>query len=170
MATTNIDFVSETYIRENTVLNQNLDINDVVNNINVAQDMFIQPVLGTNFYNELLTKYNNQTLNSDETTLVLHIKPGLAYRASEMALPFIQYQIKNKGPQSQSGDNSDSVETSVLSYLRNELANRAEFYEQRLVNYLCDNSSLFPGYISGNDTDIKPTDEGNYDGGFAFYK
>ena len=169
MATTNIDFISETYIRENTVLNQNLDIKDIVNNINVAQDMYIQPILGTNFYNELLTKYSNQTLTADETDLVLHIKPGLAYRASEMSLPFIQYQIKNKGPQTQSGDNSDSVDTGVLGYLRNELSNRAEFYEQRLVNYLCDNKDLFDGYINNNDEDIKPTDEGNYDGGFAFY-
>jgi hypothetical protein len=170
MATTKIDFISESYIRENTVLNQNLDIKDIVNNINVAQDMYIQPILGTNFYDELLTKYNDQTLTADETTLVLHIKPGLAYRASEMSLPFIQYQIKNKGPQTQSGDNSESVDNSILLYLRNELVNRAEFYEQRLVNYLSDNKDLFDGYITDNDSDIKPTDSGNYDGGFAFYK
>lgn len=166
----NILFVTEAYIRENTVFNQNLDIKDVLQNIDPAQDMHIQPILGTNFYNTLLTSYSAQTLTANETTLVLHIKPALAYRAAEMALPFIQYQIKNKGPQTQGGDNSTSVDQTVLNYLRNELKNRAEFYETRLQKYLNDNSSLFSGYINNNNDDISPSNSTNtYDSGFATY-
>lgn len=165
-------FISETYIRENTVFNQNLDIKDIVQNIDPAQDMYIQPILGTNFYNYLLDSYSAQTLTTDETTLVMHIKPALAYRAAEMALPFIQYQIKNKGPQSQFGDNSAGVDQTVLSYLRNELKNRAEFYETRLKNYLCQNSNLFSGYTSSTNTnvDMRPNiNASGYDSGFATY-
>ena len=163
-------FISETYIRENTVFNQNLDIKDIVQNIDPAQDMFIQPILGTTFYESLLNSYSAQTLTVDETTLVMHIKPALAYRAAEMALPFIQYQIKNKGPQSQFGDNSAQVDQTVLSYLRNELKNRAEFYETRLKNYLCQNSNLFSGYTSNNNVDMRPDAlASGYDSGFATY-
>ena len=170
MATTTIDFVSESYLRENTVFNQNLDIKDIVQNIGPAQDMHIQPVLGTNFYNDLLNSYSAQTLTANEIILVGHIKPALAYRAAEMALPFIQYQIKNKGPQTQNGDNSNSVDNTVLSYLRNELQNRAEFYETRLTKYLNANSSLFSGYTNDNNDDITPDGSTNtYDSGFATY-
>lgn len=162
-------FITESYLRSNTPLNQNLDINDIVNNIDPAQDMYIQPILGQNFYNALLVSYSAQTLTADETTLVMHIKPALAYRAAEMSLPFIQYQIKNKGPQVQSGDFSSPVDQTQLNYLRNELKNRAEFYEQRLINYLCDNSSLFPAYTTNNSTDISPSSASAYDSGFALY-
>ena len=164
-----ITFVSETYIRENTVFNQNLDIKDIVNNIDPASDMHIQPILGMNFYNELLLSYSGQTLTANEIILVGHIKPALSYRAAEMSLPFIQFQIKNKGPQTQSGDFSAPVDTSVLNYLRNELENRAEFYETRLVNYLCEFGTLFDGYINNNTTDISPSDESPYDSGMGLY-
>ena len=166
----NILFISETYLRDNTPLSQNLDIQDIVPNIDPAQDMYIQPILGTNFYNALLLIYSAQPLNANETVLVNHIKPALAYRAAEMSMPFIQYQIKNKGPQTQSGDNSSSVDNPVLSYLRNELKNRAEFYETRLVKYLCANASLFPDYQTNNGTDITPSNQRNaFDSGFALY-
>jgi hypothetical protein len=166
----NTSFIGEAYIRENTVFNQNLDIKDIVQNIDPAADMHIQPILGTNFYNTLLLAYSAQTLTANETTLVMHIKPALAYRAAEMSLPFIQYQIKNKGPQTQSGDNSTNVDQTVLHYLRNELKNRAEFYETRLTKYLNANTSLFSGYTSNNNDDITPDGSTNtYDSGFATY-
>jgi hypothetical protein len=166
---TNTYFISETYLRENTPFNQNLDINDIVNNIDPASDMHIQPILGKNFYDSLLLSYSAQTLTANETTLVMHIKPALAYRAAELSLPFIQYQIKNKGPQTQSGDNSAAIDLTTLRYLTNELKNRAEFYEQRLINYLCDNSASFPAYTTNNSTDISPSTASPYDSGFALY-
>jgi len=167
---TNILFITESYIKDNTPLSQNLDIKDIRPNIDPAQDMFIQPILGTNFYNYLLGVYSAQTLTADETTLVMHIKPTLAYRAAEMSLPFIQCQIKNKGPQNQFGDNSNNVDQTVLSYLRNELKNRTEFYETRLKKYLCDNANLFPEYTTNNNVDVLP-EKGvsGYDSGFATY-
>lgn len=165
----NILFVTETYIRENTPFNQNLDINDITPHIDPAQDFHIQPILGQNFYNSLLDTYSAQTLNANETILVGHIKIAVAYRAATMALPFIQFQIKNKGPQTQSGDFSSSVDLATLKFLKNELENRSEFYEQRLINYLKDNGNLFPDFTTNNTTDISPSSASSYDSGFALY-
>jgi len=164
-------FVTETYIRENTVFNQNLDIKDIVQNIDPAQDMHVQPILGSTYYEYLLNAYSAQTLTADETTLVMHIKPMLAYRAAEMALPFIAYQIKNKGPQTQFGENSAAVDQTVISYLRNELKNRAEFYETRLRRYLCLNANLFTGYVNQSLSEDMVPDKSieGYDSGFAQY-
>ncbi len=167
----NILFVTETYIRANTVFNQNLDVKDIVQNIDPAQDMFVQPILGSTYYDYLLNAYSAQTLTADETTLVLHIKPMLAYRAAEMALPFIAYQLKNKGPQTQSGDFSAPVDQTVIHYLRNELKNRAEFYDQRLRRYLLLNQNLFSGYTTQNLNEDMVPDKSfeGYDSGFAQY-
>lgn len=163
------EFVTEYYIRNNTPLSQNLDVKDIVNNISPASDMHIQPVLGTPFYNDLLFKYSAQTLSVSETEVVALIQPALAYWAAEMSVPFINYQIKNKGAQTQNGDFSNNVEKDITSYLRNELKNRAEFYTQRLERYLCLSGNQFTLYVSPGTTDMQPDNSSGYDSGFAIY-
>ena len=164
-----IYFVSETYIRENTPVNANVDIKDLLPNIKPASDMFIMPILGTNFYTTLLNSYSAMTLNANEEILVSYIKPFLAYKTIEISIPWLTYQVKNKGPQSQTGDFSSNIDNSTMYYLKKELENRSEWYSQRLVNYLCDNSSLFSGYTNNNSTDLSPDNSATYDSGIALY-
>jgi hypothetical protein len=144
----NVLFIGEEYIRENTVFNLNVDIKDIEQSAGVAQDMHIQPILGTTFYNELELAYSAQTLTPDEITLMEYIKPALAYQAAQMTLPFLNYNIKNKGSVQQFGENASSIDAGTFHFLRKEIQNRAEFYTQRLVAYLCKNANLYPSYIS----------------------
>lgn len=164
-----VQFITEYYIRNNTPLSQNLDVKDIVNNIDPASDMHIQPVLGTPLYNDLLIKYSAQTLNTIETELVSLIQPALAYWAADMSVPFINYQIKNKGAQTQNGDFSNNVEKDITSYLRNELKNRAEFYTQRIERFLQLSGNQFSLYVSPGTTDILPDNSTGYDSGVALY-
>lgn len=170
-----INFISETYLRENTTLSKNLDIKDIVPNIDVASQMHIEPVLGTNFYNEILGKYqvayanpSASTLTTNEQNLINEIRPALAYWSAKMSLPFVTTPIFNKGPQSMNGDFSNSIDQSGMNFLSNELKNRAEFMTSRLTNYLCRNGNLFSGYTSNNSTDMVPTNK-VYDSGFGLY-
>ena len=165
----NVKLISEEYFRSKIPFNNNVDFKDISVHIPTSQDIHLQPILGSNFYDEILQKYNDQTLTPDEITLVNHIKPCVAFRTAYSTLPFLTYNIKNKGVQTQNGDFSDSVEKSNLSYLNNLLENRAEFYEQRLINYLDEYESLYSGYTINNKEDIKPNDNTSYDSGFALY-
>lgn len=162
--------VSETYIRENTVFSKNVDAQDIANNIGVAQDMFLEPILGTTFYDALQLSYSAQTLTANETTLMMYIKPMLAYKAAEMTLPFLTYNIKNKGPQVSFGDNSAQVDNTVMLYLKKEIENRAEWYAARLEKYLVLNGSLFPLYVAASSNqNINPDHASGYDSGFGLY-
>lgn len=162
-------FVSETYIRSNTVFNKNVDTNDIANNVGVSQDMYIEPILGTTFYDALQLSYSAQTLTNDEITLMTYIKPVVAWRAAQLTLPFLTFNVKNKGPQTQNGDFSEPVDTNIMFYLKKEVENRAEWYTQRLATYLCQNANLYPLYTSPGTTNIQPTHQGAYDSGFATY-
>lgn len=145
---TTILFVGEEYLRETIMFNLNVDIKDLEQSAYVAQDMHLQPILGTTFYNELQLAYSGQTLTPDEETLMGYIKPCVAYQAAQMTLPFLAYNVKNKGPMTQRGENADPVDAGTFHFLRKEIQNRAEFYTQRLVAYLCKNANLYPSYIS----------------------
>lgn len=162
-------FVSETYIRENTIFNKNVDTQDITNNVGVSQDMFIEPILGSTFYQALELAYSAQTLTANEEVLMTYIKPVVAWRAAQLTLPFLTFNVKNKGPQTQNGDFSQSVDTSVMFYLKKEIENRAEWYSQRLATYLCQNANLFPSYTAPGVTNIQPNHQGGYDSGFATY-
>jgi hypothetical protein len=161
-------FVSESYIKAYTPIGSLVEWVEIEPTANLAQDAYIQDVLGSNFYTYLQLAYSAQTMNADEIVLMNYIKPALAHRVAEQVAPFVNYQFKNKGIMSQSGDYSQSVDLDTMKYVRQELANRAGFYITRLSNYLCENAALYPQYQTNNSTDMTPKDNG-YDCGLAFY-
>jgi len=165
-------FISESYLKKNTPIGDLVQWSELEPSAQLAQDSFIQDILGTNFYIHLQNAGINGSLTSDENELITYIRPALAYRVVDQAITFVNYQIKNKGIQSQSGDYSQPVSLEEFKYLRHELRNRAEFYSKRLSTWLCDNKDLFPQYTSNNTTDMKPSKSGYDHGGLsglAFY-
>jgi hypothetical protein len=161
-------FISENFLKATTAISANVDVNSIAPFIPTAQDMYIQDSLGSNFYKYLWAAYSAQTLTADEVTLVEKIKPALAWRAAEMTLPSLTYQVKNKGPQVQFGDNSGQITLEELNYLRNEFKNKAEFYEERLKKFLCLSGTAYPQYQNNNSTDISPNTATAYECDLAF--
>jgi hypothetical protein len=106
----------------------------------------------------LLTQYNNQALLPDEVDLVEFIQPVIAWRSAEDAVFGLTYQLKNKGLQTQSGDYSASVSRAEVAFGMEHYAQKASFFEQRLIRWLLANRNLFPIFIStaNLDTDLRP--------------
>jgi hypothetical protein len=147
MATT-IYFVTENYLKVNTPITANVNITEVLPLVKGAADMWTQSTLGTYFYNDLLVKYNDQTLNPDEETLVALMQPSIAWRAAADAVIELSFQLKNKGIQTQSGDNSAAAESKMVQFMNRHYAQKAEFYEQKMWEYLVKNRNLYPEFIS----------------------
>jgi hypothetical protein len=86
-----------------------------------------------------------------------------------MTLPFVQNQIVNKGVQKQREDYSDATSFEEFRFLLHNVDNRAEFYEEYLVKYLCENSELFPQYKSQPNALINPNPQNGWNSGLVFY-
>ncbi len=153
-----IYFITETYLKNQTPITANVDVTDVTPFIRTQCEMRVQPILGTYFYKDILTKYNAQTLNPDEEILVSYIQPVVAWRSAEDAVFGLSYQLKNKGLQTQFGDNSNSVSIQEVNFGQDHYAQKASFYESRLSHYLKDNKALFPEFTSdlNKDSDLRP--------------
>jgi len=151
-------FITETYLKTNTPITANVDVTDVTPYIKTQADLRVQPILGSVFYNYLLAEYNAQTLNPDEETLVGFIQPVVAWRSAEDAIFGLTYQLKNKGLQTQFGDYSGSVSRAEVAFGMEHYAQKASFFEQRLIKYLLANKNLFPQFTSlaNRDTDLRP--------------
>jgi hypothetical protein len=151
-------FITENYLKTNTPITANVDVTDVTPYIATQAQLRVMPILGTVFYNYLLTKYNAQTLNNDEEALVAYIQPVIAWRSAEDAVFGLTYQLKNKGLQTQFGDFSSSVTRSEVAFGMEHYAQKASFFETRLTRYLIANKALYPEFTSeaNKDTDLRP--------------
>jgi len=163
------NFISETYIKNNSPVTYNIDSKDLYSHVDTAEQVHIQSILGSEFYDDLKTKYEAQTLSTDESTLVQYwIKPADLWRSLALALPWIHYNLRNKGFMDNTDDNASHTGFSEFKFMLNETTNRAEFLENQLIKYLCENSSLFSLYTS-QDGLTPPNSENRFDSGLGMY-
>jgi hypothetical protein len=156
--------IDDVYLSDNTPLGKNIDPSQIYPFVEEAQDVYVQDILGTNLYNDLMYRmvYATASIISQETALLDMLSKTTAYYSVYMALPHLSIKIRNIGVAKSSADNTEPASLDDMKYLRNEVKNMAEFWAQRSINYLCDNSSFFPLYTRSGD-DIQPNMSMQYD-------
>lgn len=153
-----IYFATENDIKLKTNIHRNVDYADIAPNIRVAAITYIRPILGKRFFDDILNKYNTNSLSNKEEELVEIIKLVVIYRGADLTLPFLSFAVKNKGIQTQSGEFSSAVGLDVLNYIRNEVKKMAHINENELKEYLKLNKQFFPLYTAKeNEEIIKPS-------------
>ena len=162
----NVLFVSEAKMKAFTDINENVSVDVLLPNIQLAQDIGLQNILGSKLYKSLQEKVKTSSLNSEETELLEEkIQPYLLHRAYWEALPSLFFKIMNKSIIVGNTEQGSSADFAQLKYLRNIQQNRYEFYEQRLIDYLQYNSNKFPDYISNTKEDgMNPSKENYFSG------
>ena len=154
----NILFISVDTIKDRTGLHFNVDPKLVYPDILFAQDAYILPVLGTALYNKLQDDIDCKSLTCDyETLLNDYITPCLVYQVMAELPMALSYQFYNKGVVKKTGEGQTEPSASELTEVAQRYNSRAEYYRQRLVKYLKQQSSqnVFPEYLnpgSGVDT------------------
>jgi hypothetical protein len=156
-------WITQNFLKTQTPISQNIDISEVSNHITTAQLVNTREVLGKNLYDDLNTKFIAGTLNGKETELFDILQYSIAYRASEIAIPFLGIKIKNKGVVRLNDEFAQPAQLSELKYLRSELADRAEYWEKRAKDFLCQYGTDFPLYMTGTDQQIYPNFNQPYD-------
>ena len=158
-------FVSDTYVKKKSIISGSVDPDSMLQFIETAQDMHVQNYLGTELYRKLMLLVSNGTIideaNADYKGLLDDfIKPMLAWYTQAEYIPFASYTLSNKGLFKHSSDNASTLDREEIAGLANRANDKAVFYTNRLINYLCDNSILFPEY---NDTteDMSPDKDAN---------
>lgn len=157
-----IYFCTENYLKKYGMITDNTDATDFAPLIQNAAKAFIKPLIGSYFFNDLLDKYNSQTLSDDEKRVVELMQFSIAWRATAEAGVSLTYQLKNKGYQTQSGDNSDAVEDKVVWKLYDHYIQKTIVFDKELKDLLKNEKDLFPMFTStlNNDSSIKNCENG----------
>ena len=154
-----IYFVTETFLKEKTHITQNVDAKDLAPFIALSVKTYVQPILGYNFTEDLLTKYNAGTLSAEEEELVEFIQYVTAFYAAYDAIPNLSFRVSNKGLQSQSGDYSASEGIAAVEYIRNNVLKFAKVYEGNMRAFLDLNKADYPLYLDKVNKEIEAPDQ-----------
>jgi hypothetical protein len=151
--------ISEVKLKSYTNINKNVDMDVLKAEIQIAQDIDLQTILGTKFYKQLLARVGadgTNTFTPDELILVNeYIQPYLVQTAYFNAMPQIMYRTVNRGVVQGNMESANSVDTETFKYLRSIQKQRADFYSQRLIDYLLlgRGQNKFPAYLNTSTLD-----------------
>ena len=132
----------------------------------LAQDMNILPILGTDLDAKLKSDIQGGSLTGAYKTLVeTYIQPALVQFAFVSLVPYLRLRFVNNAVVVMGAtDQSSSASYEDLEPLMNTATDAAEFYRQRCIDYLRNNSSSFPEYTSNSGADLDPTTRNYYAG------
>ena len=138
--------ISEAKIRAFSDVNESVDDSLMVNAIREAQDIVMQPIMGTKLYNTLIEKIDNNSLSGSYQTLVDdYIQPALIYASLYNITENVYVRTRNNGLLTPTGgENSVNVDKTMYDTKRQSISNKQQFYSDQLSRYLNEKYNLFP--------------------------
>lgn len=159
-------FISLSELKKSTAINGNIQADKLLPAIKTAQQLELEPILGTDLYDKLSEEIIGGTVSEPYLTLKQdYIHDILIHFAVSYYLPYASYQITNGGVSKwEGGENFTSLETGDLNILVNKEKSIAESYKMRLISHLCNNPDLYPEYKTNTGEDINPSNNTNRSG------
>lgn len=141
-----------------TAMNGNVDTDKFIQYVKIAQDKHIENYLGSDLIDKIKADIVGGTLAGDYLSLVnTQIKPCLLHWTMVEYLPFSNYTIANKGVFKHTSENADGVTKEEVDYLVEKERNTAQYYTNRLIEYLTFHApSKFSEYFTNNNEDVYP--------------
>lgn len=152
----NIIFINETTLKSRTGISDAIDGKQIKPQIKLAQDMYVQTALGSPLYLRLQSGVDANNLNANETVLLnTYVTDCLVWYTMSLLPMALGYQFFAKGVLQKTSEESQTPSRGDLELIASSYKQTAEFYKQRMINYLRENYTLYSEYFntgSGYDT------------------
>jgi hypothetical protein len=141
-------FISTEEIKENSVVNGNVDPKLILPTLISVQDTYLKDLIGRDFYKELCTQINAENVSTDNTDLIEeYIQPYLVNKVISEMVVDANYKIRNKALMVSSSDNAQPLDTDGMNIVQQKYRSIAESYKNSLVEFLNCNRLKYPLYI-----------------------
>lgn len=161
-------YISESYIKDNSEVQETVDIKKIMRSAFNVQTLYIEPLLGTALKDELETKISGNTITGEyELLYSVYIKPIVLNYSLWKATPFLSFSITNKSIVKKEADNTISAELSEVKYLANEYKEMGDALTKQAILYLMQmhQDGYFPLYSTTYNQklyEMKPDKENPY--------
>jgi hypothetical protein len=159
----NILFISRNDIVRRSPIGGNIDPDKIIPFVKTAQDKYILILLGTVLYEKLQADVAAGTITGVYKDLMdLYIKDTLVHYSVVESLPYLSYTIANGSIVKHISEQSVSPDKVDIDFLLQKSLQTAQFYAERLVEFLIANNNTYPEYnqTNGKSNNIYP-DKGN---------
>jgi hypothetical protein len=148
----NILFITESLVKSRTAISDAIDGKQILPVIKLAQDKFILPALGSGLYNRLQQGIDIGDLSTNEKNLLDNYITDtlLWFTIGEMVIS-TSFQFFSKGVLQKGAEESNNPSKGQLELLERKYMSNGEFYKQRLIDYLRENSTMFEQYLQYGD-------------------
>lgn len=151
--------ITPTEVRTLAFIDQNINTAKILTAyIEVAQESYLRPILGNDFYDEVLVNYSTVPYS----TLVTQFKPALAYFVKYIALPEIMVQVTDKGALMAHTGSGNPVDSKARGDVRTVALQMGEKYAEIAKRWLESDAiyPLFTGYSKGENIKNRITRKG----------
>jgi hypothetical protein len=162
-------FISESKLKSSTAINLNVDVNILLPYVLQAQTLYIEPKLGTQLYEHIKGLIQAGTIGDAgnvayKTLLDDYISFVLVNYSFYHAIPYLRFKVENGNIYSKTSETGTALSTEESQSLREEISNTAQYYTERLIEYIRNNTSLFPEYSTNSGADVNPDKNAYYNG------
>lgn len=115
----------------------------------LAQDLYLSKILCKDFFDEIVTEYQNDSLSDVNQTLYDdYIKNALVYRSYALYLSEANIHVKNSGLRTFIEEDSSDKDSKAIYSMVSMYNQRADSYENFLKEHLEDFASTYPTYYT----------------------
>tara|TARA_R110000824_G_scaffold64463_9_gene168407 strand:+ start:53 stop:622 length:570 start_codon:yes stop_codon:yes gene_type:complete len=164
MATTHILLISAETLKQNTIISESVDDNLIHPVIMLAQDKYVLPVLGTDLFDKLKTEVSGTPAGDYLTLLKEYVSKCLCQYTLATLYPVLRLRAVNHSIVQMNNEQGTSATYDDIQPLIDGAVDMGQFYRERMIEYLTNNSSLFPEYTSNTGADMNPTIRNYYSG------
>ena len=142
--------ISETTLKKQTAINANVNAEYIVPSIRKAQDIGLQPLIGTVLYKKLCALVEDGINNPDNAPYKLlldeYITPYLCNKVMAELQVVLFAKVRNEGVVTSQDQQTQQLSISECEYVRKKYEYDADFYGNRMTDYLHANSNTYPEY------------------------
>ena len=147
----NVYLISEKTLKENSIINDNVDPNYLDPAMDLAQNVGLQQVIGTNLLDKLTSLVENGKIKEDENKaykylLDKYITNYLMYKVCSELTIILGYKYRNAGVIQTNNDHTSNTAMSDAQYMKNYYDDKASFFAISMINYIKANSEKYPEY------------------------
>ena len=144
----NVLLISESTVKANSELNDNIWGKYLLPSIRTAQDMYLQQIIGRNLYVTLLGLVDDGTILDTEnehwkTLLEDYIHPYLIERVQADIIPIVSAKVANLGSVHSKDEYVENLSVENAEKLQNMHIHKADFYCKRLQEFLVANAQTY---------------------------
>lgn len=155
-------FISETKLKDQTAINEQVDSRELRTAILNAMDINVQNTLGTKLYEKIQDLIENGQINNSQYAdykelLNDYIQPLTVSYSYWYALDNFFVKFMAAGLVQNRNEQGLPIDIKTLQYLKSNAKDTAEWYDNIIRRHLCANQNLYPEYtIDNGNGDLPP--------------